>query len=219
MEMGWWFHPKEKTPKYSAEMQTIGGVRQPALQIPPNTVTQHQGMTVLKAPAILHNFQPHMHYRGQGADARGHLSRWPAGGHQPGQPLHQHLAHQLHLRSRLCTGLPQGNRPHRDVDSRQYGRQQEQSGSAAVGDLGRPDRGRDGALERAGHLHHGRGLPADRRGTPEKNLDTGLTSVSGSCRSPLSRRSGCVRGRHSRMRCRIMKNQAIGRPEARSGRG
>ena len=35
------------------------------LQIPPNTVTQHQGTTVLQAPAILHNFQPHMHYRGK----------------------------------------------------------------------------------------------------------------------------------------------------------
>ncbi len=35
------------------------------IQIPPNTVTEHQGMTVLKAPTILHNFQPHMHYRGK----------------------------------------------------------------------------------------------------------------------------------------------------------
>jgi hypothetical protein len=65
LEVGWWFHPKEKTPKYSAEMITIGGVHSPALQIPPNTVTQHQGVTVLKAPTILHNFQPHMHYRGK----------------------------------------------------------------------------------------------------------------------------------------------------------
>ena len=104
---------------------------------------------------------------GQGADARGDLSRWPAGGHQPGQSLHQQLAYQLHLRPRLRAGLPQGHRPDRDVDSRQYGRQQEQSGSAAVGDLGRPDGRRDGASERAAHLHHGRGLPADRRGTPE----------------------------------------------------
>jgi hypothetical protein len=65
LEIGWWFHPKDKTPKYSAEMQTMGGVHGAALQIPPNTVTQHQGVTVLKAAAILHNFQPHMHYRGK----------------------------------------------------------------------------------------------------------------------------------------------------------
>jgi len=65
VEVGWWFHPKGKTPPYSAEMMTLGGVNSPNLQIPPNTVTEHQGMTVLKAPAMLHNFQPHMHYRGR----------------------------------------------------------------------------------------------------------------------------------------------------------
>ena len=43
----------------------IGGVLPAELQIPPNTVTEHQGVTVLKAPTILHNFQPHMHYRGK----------------------------------------------------------------------------------------------------------------------------------------------------------
>ena len=63
MEMGWWFYPKEKTPKYSAEYLTIGGGL--GIEIPPNTVTEHQGATVLKVPTILHNFQPHMHYRGK----------------------------------------------------------------------------------------------------------------------------------------------------------
>jgi hypothetical protein len=67
IEVAWWFHPKGKTPKYSAEYSSIGGVPggSAGLQIPPNTVTQHQGTTVLQAPAILHNFQPHMHYRGK----------------------------------------------------------------------------------------------------------------------------------------------------------
>jgi hypothetical protein len=63
LEVGWWFHPKDKTPKYSAEYHSIG--RTSPLYIPPNTVTQYQGTTVLQAPAILHNFQPHMHYRGK----------------------------------------------------------------------------------------------------------------------------------------------------------
>ncbi len=63
MEMGWWFHPKGKTPQYSADYVTLGGGL--SIEIPPNTVTEHQGMTVLKAPTILHNFQPHMHYRGK----------------------------------------------------------------------------------------------------------------------------------------------------------
>jgi hypothetical protein len=64
MEMGWWFYPKGKTPKYSADYVTIAGAGN-RIEIPPNTVTEHQGMTVLKVPTILHNFQPHMHYRGK----------------------------------------------------------------------------------------------------------------------------------------------------------
>jgi hypothetical protein len=65
IEVAWWFHPKDKTPKYSLEYMPLGRVTPENLQIPPNTVTQHQGVTVLKAPTILHNFQPHMHYRGR----------------------------------------------------------------------------------------------------------------------------------------------------------
>jgi hypothetical protein len=53
------------SPKYSLEYMPLGRVVPEKLQIPPNTVTQHQGITVLKAPTILHNFQPHMHYRGR----------------------------------------------------------------------------------------------------------------------------------------------------------
>jgi hypothetical protein len=66
MEVAWWFHPKGTTPKYSAEFISVGNfMRNGNLQIPPNTVAQYQGTTVLQAPAILHNFQPHMHYRGK----------------------------------------------------------------------------------------------------------------------------------------------------------
>lgn len=67
MEVAWWFHPKGKTPRYSAEYAAVGMVPggSAALQIPPNTITEHQGATVLQAPAMLHNFQPHMHYRGK----------------------------------------------------------------------------------------------------------------------------------------------------------
>jgi hypothetical protein len=63
VEIGWWFHPKDKTPRYSAEYRSLGSPED--LQIAPNTVTQHQGSLVLRAPTILHNFQPHMHYRGK----------------------------------------------------------------------------------------------------------------------------------------------------------
>ena len=67
LEVAWWFHPKGKAPRYSAEFTSVGAVPGGTtfVQIPPNTVTEHQGTTVLQAPAILHNFQPHMHYRGK----------------------------------------------------------------------------------------------------------------------------------------------------------
>ena len=65
MEVGWWFYPKGTRPKYSAEYASIGNSGGTRLQIPPNAVVEYQGTTVLQAPAILHNFQPHMHYRGK----------------------------------------------------------------------------------------------------------------------------------------------------------
>jgi mono/diheme cytochrome c family protein len=67
LEVAWWFHPKGTRPRYSAEYASVGAVPggSVAIQIPPHTITEHQGTTVLQAPAILHNFQPHMHYRGK----------------------------------------------------------------------------------------------------------------------------------------------------------
>jgi hypothetical protein len=65
MEVAWWFHPKGKTPEYSSEWVAVGSTAGDNLQIPPNTIAEHQGYTVLKSPAMLHNFQPHMHYRGK----------------------------------------------------------------------------------------------------------------------------------------------------------
>ena len=65
VEMAWWFHPKGKTPKYSLEYMPMGRVCRRNFRFRRNTVTEHQAVTVLKAPTILHNFQPHMHYRGK----------------------------------------------------------------------------------------------------------------------------------------------------------
>ncbi len=66
VEVGWWFHPKDKTPHYSAEWGGVGGgIGRGELQIPPNTVTQYQSASVVTAPMMLLNFQPHMHYRGR----------------------------------------------------------------------------------------------------------------------------------------------------------
>jgi len=65
LEIGWWFHPKSVTPKYSAEYLAFGPFIGGSLEIPPHSVVQHQGSYVLPGPAILHNFQPHMHARGK----------------------------------------------------------------------------------------------------------------------------------------------------------
>ena len=67
MELGIWLHPKESPPKYNAQFLALGapGPDNP-LQIEPNTVSEHRASYVLPAPTILHNFQPHMHYRGKG---------------------------------------------------------------------------------------------------------------------------------------------------------
>jgi hypothetical protein len=63
VEIAWWFYPKGVIPKYKPQFMALGNM--PDLQIPPNTVTQHVNSFTLPEPAMLHNFQPHMHYRGK----------------------------------------------------------------------------------------------------------------------------------------------------------
>ena len=65
LEAGWWFHPRGVTPKYSASFISLGSSNSRPLHIPPHSETVHQGSYTLPAPAIIHNFQPHMHYRGK----------------------------------------------------------------------------------------------------------------------------------------------------------
>ena len=64
LEIGMWFYPKGVTPTYSVTYVSVGTLNNKPLHIPPHSVTVHQGSFTLPAPAILHNFQPHMHYRG-----------------------------------------------------------------------------------------------------------------------------------------------------------
>jgi len=69
-ELGVWLYPVGYTPKYrtfltgfqASERSGDGGAN---LDIPPNTIQASEGFTVLKAPARLENFQPHMHLRGK----------------------------------------------------------------------------------------------------------------------------------------------------------
>lgn len=58
-----WFYPKGYVPKRAVRYAGLAAAK--SLEIPPNTVTVHNGYTVLPAPAMIQNFQPHMHVRGK----------------------------------------------------------------------------------------------------------------------------------------------------------
>ncbi|HLH00472.1 MAG TPA: hypothetical protein VKX49_29475 [Bryobacteraceae bacterium] len=68
VELGVWLYPKDQKPKYRTYLTGFQGTTNGAgsrLDIEPNTVAVSQGFHVLKEPAILGNFQPHMHLRGK----------------------------------------------------------------------------------------------------------------------------------------------------------
>ena len=68
VELAVWLYPKDKAPKYRTYLTLFGATSTGGgspLDIPPNTIKETQGFHVLKAPAILENFQPHMHLRGK----------------------------------------------------------------------------------------------------------------------------------------------------------
>jgi len=64
-----YLYPKGQKPQYRTYLMAytanpkVNG--QLVLDIPPNTLTETEGFHVLKHPAILENFQPHMHLRGK----------------------------------------------------------------------------------------------------------------------------------------------------------
>jgi hypothetical protein len=69
VELGIWLYPKGQEPKYRTFLtgfQAIKGQdRSRLVDIPPNSITVSQQVTVLKQAAMLENFQPHMHLRGK----------------------------------------------------------------------------------------------------------------------------------------------------------
>jgi len=68
VELGVWLYAKDQKPKYRTYLTGFQGTTSGAgsrLDIEPNTVAVSQGFHVLKEPAILGNFQPHMHLRGK----------------------------------------------------------------------------------------------------------------------------------------------------------
>jgi hypothetical protein len=69
VELAIYLYPKGEKPKYrtylTAFPATPGTAALGVLDIPPNSVTETEGYQTLKAPAMLENFQPHMHLRGK----------------------------------------------------------------------------------------------------------------------------------------------------------
>ena len=58
-----YLYPKGEVPKYRTRLRLFARIREPGrgLDIPPNTVAETSGIHVLRSPARLENFQPHMH--------------------------------------------------------------------------------------------------------------------------------------------------------------
>jgi hypothetical protein len=79
-----WFYPKGQEPtkqSYLVGFQAVGD-RTPGssgLDIRPNSISMSEGFTTLNKPAILENFQPHMHLRGKAMEIEAIL---PNGSHQ-----------------------------------------------------------------------------------------------------------------------------------------
>ncbi len=66
-ELAVFLYPKGQEPKYRTVLTNFGAVPRGtrSLDIPPNTVTKTEAFHVLKDPARIENFQPHMHLRGK----------------------------------------------------------------------------------------------------------------------------------------------------------
>jgi hypothetical protein len=68
-ELGIWLYPKGQEPKHRTYLMTMpaqkGRDARASIDIPPNTIVQNEGFTLLRSAAILENFQPHMHLRGK----------------------------------------------------------------------------------------------------------------------------------------------------------
>jgi len=69
VELAVYLYPKGQEPKYrtflTAFPATPGNAAAGSLDIPPNSIAQTEGYQVLRNPARLENFQPHMHLRGK----------------------------------------------------------------------------------------------------------------------------------------------------------
>jgi len=65
-EIGIWFYKKGEEPKKRSYLTAFTGLRAPRfVDIPPNSMAETEGFTVLKENTLIENFQPHFHLRGK----------------------------------------------------------------------------------------------------------------------------------------------------------
>jgi hypothetical protein len=65
-ELAVYFYPKGETPKYRTRLMLFSGMStRGGIDIPPNSIAETTGYTLLRSAARLENFQPHMHLRGK----------------------------------------------------------------------------------------------------------------------------------------------------------
>ena len=65
-EIGIWFYKKGEEPKKRSYLIGFTGLRNgQSLDIPPNSLSETEGFTVLKENTLIENFQPHFHLRGK----------------------------------------------------------------------------------------------------------------------------------------------------------
>jgi len=68
VELGIYFYPKGQEPRLRTvlgQFQSIPGGSKGNLDIPPNSISVHQGFVVMRQAGRIENFQPHMHLRGK----------------------------------------------------------------------------------------------------------------------------------------------------------
>ena len=79
-EIGIWFYKKGEEPQKRSYLIAFTGLKSfHFIDIPPNSVAQSEGFTVLKENALITNFQPHFHLRGKAMQVEAIL---PDGGSQ-----------------------------------------------------------------------------------------------------------------------------------------
>jgi hypothetical protein len=65
VQLALWLYPKGEEPKYRTILTRFTGKAAGDLDLPPNSIVENQGFTVLKHAGRFESFQPHMHLRGK----------------------------------------------------------------------------------------------------------------------------------------------------------